>query len=82
MGKKITPELVASYVKLVPELGERKAAKALGRSQSGMRAALRRSEHAPVRKDRRGNKENPTSATQTPACPQAKSEVSRRKSDG
>ena len=56
MGKKITPELVASYVKLVPELGERKAAKALGRSQSGMRAALHRSEHAPVRKDRRGNK--------------------------
>ena len=56
MGKKITPELVASYVKLVPELGERKAAKALDRSQSGMRAALHRSEHAPVRKDRRGNK--------------------------
>ena len=51
---KITPALLASWEKLVPRLGERDAADALDASQSGMRAARHRRDHAPERKDRRG----------------------------
>ena len=51
---KITPALLASWEKLVPRLGERDAADALDASQGGMRAAARRRDHAPARKDRRG----------------------------
>ena len=51
---KITPALLVSYEKLTPRLGEREAAAALCCSQSGMRAAVRKRDHAPERKDRRG----------------------------
>ena len=51
---KITPSLLVSWEKLVPRLGERDAADALGASQSGMRGARDRRDHAPERKDRRG----------------------------
>ena len=55
MGKKITPDLLDAWLRLVPKLGERQAAIDLDRSQSGFRAALHKRDHAPVRKDRRGN---------------------------
>ena len=56
MGKKLTPQLVDAFVRLVPKLGEREAAISLGGSRSGFRAALHKRDHAPARKDRRGNK--------------------------
>ena len=58
MGKKLTPQLVDAFVRLVPKLGEREAAISLGGSRSGFRAALHKRDHAPARKDRRGNKKD------------------------
>ena len=50
---RITPDKLRSWEQLIPRLGEREAAIALGGSQNGFRGARERS-HAPPRKDKRG----------------------------
>ena len=82
MGKKITPDLLDAWLRLVPKLGERQAAIDLDRSQSGFRAALHKRDHAPVRKDRRGNTKIFTKAwNKTKSCIQGESEIELWESD-
>jgi len=61
MGK-ITQEKLRSWERLIPKLGEREAAEALGHSQGGMRAARHRSLAPEPRKDRRGAKKKISTA--------------------